>query len=123
MWYNSTFLIAQGDNVMGQKDRIEVSPQKNLIIRNVNINDDSIFNCRVIPEQINVKTHLHVQGPPLGVEISTAEKDDIAGTELQYHVGQQNLKFQCIVARARPGAKITWIHNVKLLSNNTCRNS
>lgn len=116
MWYNGSTLIVQGDNVIGQKDRIEVSPQKNLIIRNVNVNDDSYYNCRVLPEQINVKTFLHIQGPPQGMTIAHNNKDDITGTKLQYRTGEQSLKFECVIARSRPAAKIIWNHNVNYYS-------
>ena len=126
MWYNGSLLIVQGDNTISlQKERIEVSPQKNLIIRNVNFNDDSSYNCRVLPEQINVKTFLHIKGPPRGMTIAHNKnnQDDITGTKLQYHTGDTNLKFDCVIAKSRPAAKITWNHNVKLLINNICRNS
>lgn len=118
MWYNGSNLIAQGDNILGsEKNRIEVSPQKNLIIRNVSVNDDSYYNCRVLPEQINVKTFLHIPGPPRGMTIAHNNKDDITGTKLQYRTGETNLKFECVIARSRPAAKIIWNHNVIFLIN------
>lgn len=122
MWYNGSLLIVQGDNVMGHKERTEITPQKNLIIRNLIFGDDNAYNCRVLPEQINVKTFLHIKGPPRGMTIAH-NKNDISGNKLQYRAGETNLKFDCIIAKSRPAAKIIWNHNVNyLIINDICRN-
>lgn len=117
MWYNGTAVISQGEAKMPTDKRISVSKKNGLLtIKNLNSYDDGTFRCRAFPEKGRFETlvHLHINGPPRGIQIghNINSKKNIADQTLGYLAGgTTNLRFTCNVEKARPAAKIDWIHN------------
>lgn len=86
-----------------------------LTIRDVNPYDDGQFRCHAFSKTDRYKTiiQVHVDGPPRGIVIghNINKQENIAGETLIYRAGETDLRFKCNVAKARPAAKIDWIHN------------
>ncbi|CRL05364.1 CLUMA_CG017983, isoform B [Clunio marinus] len=119
MWYNESSIIISGEVTVGEwKDRIEFEKKDgSLTIKNTNPFDDATFRCRAIltKNKVNYETivHLEINGPPRGIKIghNVNTQENIAGETLVYKAGQKDLRFKCHIAKARPEAKIVWIHN------------
>lgn len=121
MWYNGTTIIVQGQTkIIRDKHndkRISFSNKDGLLtIRDVSSYDDGTFRCRAFSksgERYETIIQVKVNGPPLDIHIghNINEQSNIADRTLVYHAGENNLRFKCNVAKARPEAKIDWIHN------------
>lgn len=117
MWYNGSTIIAQGAATVSRDERISFSKKDGyLTIRDVSSYDDGIFRCRAFSEKSDryeTIVQVNIRGPPRGIVIGhniNAQKN-IAGETLVYRAGENNLRFNCNVAKARPEAKIDWVHN------------
>lgn len=117
MWYNGSAIVVQGDIVRSQEfPRLSFSKKDgSLTIKDVNSYDDATFRCRAFPKKDRYETlvHLHINGPPRGIRIghNINSQKNVAGQTLMYRAGEKDLRFKCNVAKARPEAKIDWIHN------------
>lgn len=116
MWYNGSQIIVQNEPRKGLDKRISFSKTDgSLTIRELSTFDDETFICHAFPGNLRYKTliHLHISGPPRGITIghNVKSQHDITGNTLVYRSGHKDLKFKCSVAKARPEAKINWIHN------------
>lgn len=115
MWFNGTRIIAQGDIKVTTDKRISFSKNDGLLtIRDLNAFDDGTFRCRVFAKQrFETIIHLNVNGPPKEIFIghNINSQPNIADKSLVYRAGESNLRFKCNVEKARPDAKIDWIHN------------
>lgn len=116
MWYNGSQIIAQGTGIVEGNERLDFSKKNGLLtIKSVNAYDDAVFRCRAFTKNDRYETivHVYVNGPPKGISIghNVEKQQDIAGKTLVYQAGHHDLRFKCNVAKARPEAKIDWIHN------------
>lgn len=117
IWYNGSMILAQGEGKSPQAShRVSFSKKDGLLtVRDVSSYDDGTFRCRAFIKGIRYETLVHVQinGPPQGITIghNINNQANIAEETLIYSAGKQSLRFRCNVAKARPDAKIDWIHN------------
>lgn len=116
MWYNGSQIIASGTSIVDGDERLDFSKKNGLLtIKSVNAYDDAMFRCRAFHKNLRYETiiHVHVNGPPKGISIghNVEKQQNIAGNTLVYQAGRHDLRFKCNVAKARPEAKIDWIHN------------
>lgn len=116
MWYNETQLIVQGTSKIFSDKRISFAKKTGILtIKDVNAYDDGTFRCRAFANKDRYETQVHVRinGPPTGLKIghNVNEQSNISGETLVYRAGHHDLRFKCNVAKARPEAKIDWIHN------------
>ena len=116
MWYNGSNIIAQGQSKVTHDKRVSFSQKNGLLtIIGVSPYDDGIFRCRAFSTKDRFETiiHVNVNGPPRGIYIghNINTQSNIDGETLVYRAGETNLRFKCNVAKARPEAKIDWIHN------------
>lgn len=116
IWYNGSVIVVQDKVVKPTENpRLSISKEDgSLTIKDVNVYDDVSFRCRGWPSKDRIETlvHVHVNGPPRDIRIghNIKEQKNIIHKTLPYHAGTQNLRFKCS-AKARPKAKIDWIHN------------
>lgn len=116
MWYNGSNIIAQGQSKVTHDKRTSFSKKDGLLtVRDVSSYDDGTFRCRAFSKSDRFETiiHVNVNGPPRDIFIghNVNSQSNIAGETLVYRAGETNLRFKCNVAKARPDAKIDWIHN------------
>lgn len=115
MWFNGTKLIYQGVNKITTDERINFNLKEHtMVIKDLNSYDDGVYRCRAFTkERYETVIQLEVNGPPRGITIghNIKEQSDVSGQTLTYSVFQTDLRFKCNVAKARPKAKIEWIHN------------
>lgn len=118
IWYNGSMILAQGESKVPQAPkRVSFSKKDGLLtIRNVSAYDDGTFRCRAFArknDRYETLVHVQVNGPPQGITIghNVNNQENIADETLVYMAGKQSLRFRCNVAKARPDAKIDWIHN------------
>lgn len=116
MWYNGSNLIAQGLSQVNHDKRISFSKKDGLLtIRDLTSYDDGAFRCRAFSKSDRFETiiHVNINGPPRDILIghNINSQSNIAKSTLVYQAGETNLRFKCNVAKARPEAKIDWIHN------------
>lgn len=118
MWHNGSMLLAQGESKTPQAPhRVSFSKKDGLLtIRDVSSYDDGTFRCRAYGNKngrYETLVHVQVNGPPRGITIghNINNRVNIADETLVYSAGKQSLSFRCNVAKARPDAKIDWIHN------------
>lgn len=117
MWYNGSAIIVQGATIASKDDRISFSKKDGLLtVRDVSPYDDGKFRCRAFGaknNQFETIITVIINGPPRGIVIShnINSQKNIVGETLVYHAGEKNLRFKCNVTKARPEAKIDWVHN------------
>lgn len=113
MWYNGTKLLHHGNTNIVEDKRIEVDKDNSLIIHNVNVYDDQIYRCKVLPKaDLIEEVTLHVISPPSEVTI-TRDNSIVNDEELEVASGEK-VEFKCSYARGRPQANIKWAKNVCL---------
>lgn len=114
MWYNGTMILLQGEHLI-KDQRITYSKKDgSLTIKDVTAYDDAVYRCRIFgKERHETVVQLQVRGPPIGIRIghNIKEQNDVSGSTLMYKSGEKNLRFKCYVEKARPAAKIIWVHN------------
>jgi hypothetical protein len=116
MWYNGSAILLQGESTITHDKRISFSKKDgSLTIKDLSSYDDGTFRCRAFAtaERYETLIHLHINGPPRGIRIAhnINSKKNIADETLVYRAGATDLRFECNVEKARPTAKIDWIHN------------
>lgn len=124
MWHNGSSIIAQGTTKVTHDPRVSFSKKDGyLTVRDVSSYDDGTFRCRAFAgknDRFETVIHVKVNGPPRGIVIGHSQhrdsrvvntQEDITGETLVYRAGETNLRFKCRVAKARPEAKIDWVHN------------
>lgn len=115
LWYNGTRIIAQGQAFQITDKRIRFSKKDgSLTIEGVNSYDNAMYKCRAFykSERFETNVQLVVNGPPRMINIGhNRDNSFVSGKDLTYKAGEKDLRFKCVVPKAHPEAKITWIHN------------
>lgn len=112
MWYNASQLMVQSNHVLRDKDRISVE-ESNLVIKNIQLSDDSEYVCKLLPEKVQMNVSLHVLSPPRNIRI--IHNDVNVSTNTLHLKNGERLQLHCSAEKGRPTPSITWSKDVSLV--------
>lgn len=104
-WFNQTTLLFQKQVRVLADARTNLSAHKHsLVINNVQAKDEGVYRCKVVPEDIELKTKLIVLTKPIARIYNG--KEDVSDRSLTYSQGD-TISLQCIGV-GKPTPKIKW---------------
>uniref|UniRef100_A0A182K8Q7 Ig-like domain-containing protein n=1 Tax=Anopheles christyi TaxID=43041 RepID=A0A182K8Q7_9DIPT len=107
MWYYNNKPIFQDGNRLISDPRFEFNPNFSLQIDNVQLADEGIYSCQLLPNQMTAKIELQLLTPPRDVHIMHGSKTINDTVEVQ----EKDRKFVLLCsAGGHPTPLITWAY-------------
>uniref|UniRef100_A0A182M4Q6 Ig-like domain-containing protein n=1 Tax=Anopheles culicifacies TaxID=139723 RepID=A0A182M4Q6_9DIPT len=118
MWYYNQKIIFQHKNKLTPDPRYSLNPDFSLQIDNVQLADEGVYSCQVLPNKMSVKIELQLLTPPRDVHIMHGNK--IIHDKIEVH--QRDRKFILLCsAGGHPAPLITWSHKGRHLDEENSR--
>ncbi|XP_035898310.1 protein sax-3-like isoform X2 [Anopheles stephensi] len=118
MWYYNEKTIFQHMTKVTSDPRYQLNPDFSLQIDNVQLADEGVYSCQLLPNNMIVKIELQVFTPPRDVHIMHGNK--ILNDTLELH--QRDRKFILLCsAKGHPTPVITWSYRGRHLDEEYSR--
>uniref|UniRef100_A0A182PC69 Ig-like domain-containing protein n=1 Tax=Anopheles epiroticus TaxID=199890 RepID=A0A182PC69_9DIPT len=106
-WYYNNKPIFQHQNRLISDERYELNPDFSLQIDNVQLSDEGVYTCQLLPQKMTVKIELQLLTPPRDVHIMHGSKT--VNETMEVH--QRDRKFVLLCsAGGHPSPLITWAY-------------
>lgn len=118
MWYYNQKPIFQHKTKLTSDPRYAINDDFSLQIDNVQLADEGVYSCQVLPNKMSVKIELQLLTPPRDVHIMHGNK--IIHDKIEVH--QRDRKFILLCsAGGHPTPLITWAHKGRHLDEENSR--
>ncbi|XP_059607952.1 hemicentin-2-like isoform X2 [Phlebotomus argentipes] len=106
MWYFGDNLVSMGTNLLSSNDRIHLDPNNVaiLIIDKVQQSDEGYYTCKILPQELTMKTKLTVSRSPTVRILDNGR--DVSGGSMTYREGDK-ITLQCRPS-GNPEPTVTW---------------
>ncbi|XP_055593759.1 neurotrimin-like isoform X2 [Uranotaenia lowii] len=121
MWWNGTQMLYTKTTNLTSNRRLTLGRDSSLTIRDVQVEDDSIYKCTVLPIQKSAFITLKVKSPPYNVRI-THGNTDYTNTDLEIQQRDRKFIIHCR-ASGYPTPLISWSFRGKPLDDSYAKHS
>lgn len=118
MWYFNKQLIYQAQNKLTTDPRIKRNDDFSLQIENVQVSDEGVYSCQLLPNQVTVKIELEVKTPPRDVKLMHGNR--ILNETVEVEANERKFILLCS-AKGHPTAQITWYYKGRHLDQEYSR--
>lgn len=118
LWYHSKNVLYQHNTKLTQDPRIKRNDDFSLEISNVQVSDEGIYSCQVLPNQKTVEIELQVKTPPRDVHIMLGKR--ILEDTVEAEANERKFILLCST-KGHPAAQITWFYKGRHLTEEYSR--
>ncbi|KFB47578.1 opioid-binding protein/cell adhesion molecule, putative [Anopheles sinensis] len=118
MWYFNKKPIYQAQNKLTTDPRITRNEDFSLQIENVQVSDEGVYSCQLLPNQVTVKIELEVKTPPRDVKLMHGNR--ILNETVEVEANERKFILLCS-AKGHPTAQITWYYKGRHLDQEYSR--